>query len=438
MLDFPYVYKLDGNKLYCNAPSSNNPSGCCEGVIDYDPGFNHLFCTKCGVRYKAKELEKAIKDDKVIVKSEGEHRMKVTVKGGSKNVAKEVTTGEYADLAKKTPSKPVLGRDTMKSNTQVKAEQKKTDDEKISVNTDNKEVKVEKEIEVKDARREVICPITIDPDFKSIDKKFEELSEEVLTKSLSNDQRKNIVKIVSKLCESFVPKKEEPVVETKEVSLEDLLESAISNNDTEKISSLLDTLLSKFMDSKVNFNDLYYDEEENQIVYAVEFAFVSKSDETNVWSDSIDLRIDPIALLNPIYEAGYKLNSDDEKSVVEFTSGEEFSGDFDYFAAKVINVNEINKDLQPNKVLTLVNEDGEYVSLNGNIVAIDMIDDRSVQSIAIVSKHWLDNMMEEKGGTEKELDEDLNVALPTGIVPPANSEFEDDVVEKFVNGVPIV
>lgn len=363
--------------------------------------------------------------------------MKVTVKGGSKNVAKEVTTGEYADLAKKTPSKPVLGRDTMKSNTQVKAEQKKTDDEKVSVNTDNKEVKVEKEIEVKDARREVICPITIDPNFKSIDKKFEELSEEVLTKSLSNDQRKNIVKIVSKLCESFVPNKEEPVEERKEVSLEDLLESAISNNDTEKISSLLDTLLSKFMDSKVNFNDLYYDEEENQIVYAVEFAFVSKSDETNIWSDSIDLRIDPIALLNPIYEAGYKLNSDDEKSA-EFTSGEEFSGDFDYFAAKVINVNEINKDLQPNKVLTLVNEDGEYVSLNGNIVAIDMIDDRSVQSIAIVSKHWLDNMMEEKGGTEKELDEDLNASLPTGMVPPTNSEFEDDVVEKFVNGVPTV
>ena len=103
LLDFPYVYKLDGNKLFCNAPSNNTASGCCEGIIDYDPGFNFLYCTKCGVKYKAKELAEAISNQKVIVKSEGETKMKLTLKGGSKNVNKNIETGEYAGLAKSTP-----------------------------------------------------------------------------------------------------------------------------------------------------------------------------------------------------------------------------------------------------------------------------------------------------------------------------------------------
>lgn len=355
--------------------------------------------------------------------------MKVMVKGGSKSVTKEVTTGEYANFAKKTPTKPVLGRDTMKSNTQVKAEQKKIDEEKTT-NVANSD------IEVKDARREVVSPITIDPNFKSIDKRLEELSEEVLSKSLSNDQRKNIVNIVSKLSKIFVPKKEEAAEEAKEVSFEDLLKSGFSNIGFDKLSTLTDTLLSQFLDFKVNFNDLYYDKDDNQIVYVIEVEFADKSSNT-VWSNSVDLKIDPISLLDPIYEAGYKIKSEDETSGVEFTSGEEFTGEFDYFAAKVINVNDINKDLQPNKVITLINDDGEYVSLNGNIVAIDMIDDRSVQSIAIVSKHWLDNMMEEKGADEEETEANVNFSLPTGMVPPVNPD-NDETVEKFVNGVPVV
>ena len=107
LLDFPYVYKLDGDKLFCNAPNPNNPSGCCEGVIDYDDGYNFLYCTKCGVKYKAKELAEAVKQNNVIVKSEGDIHMKFTCKGGTLNVNETVTTGMYAGMAKATPVKPV-------------------------------------------------------------------------------------------------------------------------------------------------------------------------------------------------------------------------------------------------------------------------------------------------------------------------------------------
>lgn len=75
LLDFPYAYKLDGNKLYCTA---NNPQfGVCGGEIDYDDGFNFLRCTKCGTRYKVRQLAKDIKDENIIVK--GKKKMEVKV-----------------------------------------------------------------------------------------------------------------------------------------------------------------------------------------------------------------------------------------------------------------------------------------------------------------------------------------------------------------------
>ena len=34
LLDFPYMYKLDGNKIFCNAPNEFSPTGRCDGEID--------------------------------------------------------------------------------------------------------------------------------------------------------------------------------------------------------------------------------------------------------------------------------------------------------------------------------------------------------------------------------------------------------------------
>lgn len=95
LLDFPYVYKLDGNKLYCNKPDINSPTGKCDGIIDYDDGYNILHCTKCGAVYKAKELETKIKNNEIINLDEGETKMKVKISGGSKNVNKQVKTADF-------------------------------------------------------------------------------------------------------------------------------------------------------------------------------------------------------------------------------------------------------------------------------------------------------------------------------------------------------
>ena len=58
ILDFPYVYELDGGKLICQKPI-NTPAGMipCMGEIDYDDSLSKLRCCKCGRTYKAMDLE---------------------------------------------------------------------------------------------------------------------------------------------------------------------------------------------------------------------------------------------------------------------------------------------------------------------------------------------------------------------------------------------
>ena len=72
ILDFPYVYELDGAKLYCNRPDLNTESGFCGGEIDYDDGFNTLRCTKCGKTFLASELKLAAenKSNDIIIDKE--------------------------------------------------------------------------------------------------------------------------------------------------------------------------------------------------------------------------------------------------------------------------------------------------------------------------------------------------------------------------------
>ena len=82
-LDFPYVYELDGKKLYCNAKINGFP--CC-GEIDYDEGFNKLVCTKCGARYFAHQLKKQVQNKEIILRKGRKQKMKFTIMQGDQVV----------------------------------------------------------------------------------------------------------------------------------------------------------------------------------------------------------------------------------------------------------------------------------------------------------------------------------------------------------------
>lgn len=68
-IDYPEMFVLDGNKLYCNAPViPNTKFPVCGGNIDYDAGFNRLVCKTCGKIYRGRELEADIKNNLVAIK----------------------------------------------------------------------------------------------------------------------------------------------------------------------------------------------------------------------------------------------------------------------------------------------------------------------------------------------------------------------------------
>lgn len=74
LLDYPYIYEVDVNDLYCNTVVNGMP---CGGPIDYDDGFNYLYCTRCGKRHMAKQIGKSIKDK--VLRLKGEFNMKCII-----------------------------------------------------------------------------------------------------------------------------------------------------------------------------------------------------------------------------------------------------------------------------------------------------------------------------------------------------------------------
>ena len=84
LLDYPYLYEVDLNDLFCNEPDRFGFP--CGGQIDYDDGFNILYCTKCGKRHKAKQIGKAIENNSIRKTFKGGNSMefKAVVKKGDK------------------------------------------------------------------------------------------------------------------------------------------------------------------------------------------------------------------------------------------------------------------------------------------------------------------------------------------------------------------
>lgn len=61
LIDFPYIYEVDWSKLKCIYVDPQTHVKCTGDLdYDYDKGMSEIICTKCGARYSAKYLAKAV------------------------------------------------------------------------------------------------------------------------------------------------------------------------------------------------------------------------------------------------------------------------------------------------------------------------------------------------------------------------------------------
>lgn len=82
LIDYPYLFELDGAKLICSNILPNGYS--CGGEIDYDDGFNELVCLRCGKTYTASDLKKDSTHNKIIISKGGTNPMNVKIRKGGK------------------------------------------------------------------------------------------------------------------------------------------------------------------------------------------------------------------------------------------------------------------------------------------------------------------------------------------------------------------
>ena len=462
LLDYPYVYELDGNKIFCRKPDPTSPTGVCDGEIDYDDGFNFLRCTKCGAVYKAKELEKKIKDNEIIVEREGEIKMKITAKGGSKNVNMTVETegignDNFMKVRANIPlpsgipqtnapapernARVIFGANNNDDNS-PKLVIKKIEEFDIPVEPEKKEEKkepvisaVEKTVNGVPSKITVAQnPVSFSDEVKQVDienKKDEkplspvEAIDGAVNTILENlelidlDAVKNdtIVRVFDALAgvlpvspESFgkIIRLANDMI--KELEDEEYI-AAVNNKD------LIDFIDRRFS-SAVKFTS--YERDGEDLVASFESGIIHAYEEGKDDVPFLNNGVEGKVTLASVY-AGEEDKS--EEKVEENKTIESVK----LYDAKIVNVKDLFPNSQKQEVIVFINEDGDYVSSNGAIIAADVINDQSVQNVTTVSKKWIEDinkMLSEE--TPSEDTEDVNEDAGEEVV---EDTVEDTVVE---------
>ena len=198
LLDYPYVYKLDGKKLYCTKMDPMSQDGLCNGEIDYDSGFNHLVCTRCGKIYLATDLRDNSIDNKIIIK--GGNEMKVVLKQGDKVLGAPIKTEEFMKRPEKKPYNTIksgglkVRLNIPGGSTSVDKETTEVPKVEIPTQKENTNPVVENEKEVKDSVKHEEVIESIDTSEEEIPKEDRPLTEEEL-KSIMKEMEYDWAKI---------------------------------------------------------------------------------------------------------------------------------------------------------------------------------------------------------------------------------------------------
>lgn len=348
LLDFPYIYELDGSKIFCNVPDENSPTGRCDGTIDYDAGYNFLYCTKCGAKYRAKELQKKLKKKELIVKKDFKYKggyghMGMIITGGSKNINVTIEGNKPSVSSIETGS---FIYDNMSVNGSSDYVQPNYMDD---VARREREA-VEAAAKAEEVKQEVVQPTTVEK-----------------------------------------PKPVAPV----NPGLSDLTNALVAFEEAlKKIDKLDEIEIVDFLksDMAIGFIRKYYfpkKKDENTIAildiatktecYAVEEAHTTSTPE-------------------PVSDVKDEVSEDEE---VVVRSG------YDCISAKTIKLSEVVADAPHRKVFALVDPNGEYITCgeDNSLMVVDKIDEYDVKDIAIISESYWNTLMKELEATVDDVEE---------------------------------
>ena len=476
LLDYPYVYELDGNLLYCRKPDPMSQSGKCDGVIDYDDGYNFLKCTKCGATYKAKELEIKIKDKELIVEQKGEIKMKIKVSGGSNNVNTVVTTGEEFNNSNFKDTKKVTPKTTKA------VEKEATVECKIAKEEENKNKTIIEKAVIEEASKPINKSVNgVNTGIKSA----VEISEDIKEKALAEKQEREeeidtedtpVMKInrAIRLINEAIG--EIDLDSVKNDRINDIIMAIVNNvqsvsvfnslmkgasyvydeieDEEEYKAMVMDENLIDLVKSSYNFKaevkSYSVDENNNLIIkYDVNVGlayergmFEDPEDYTVALTDSDDSEYEIIINNEDFVPAVVgeenieNLNEDnDEDDDTSDEPLEAYTG-MSFYDGAVVDINTIFPSQKSKEIIVAVDSEGNYLTTDGNkIIAIDIIDDKNVNDSSIVSKEWLDSVNDilDGNGADKESVNDEEDAveeksdLPVGSVPNGVS------MEEFLN-----
>lgn len=454
LLDYSFLYELDENKIYCNKPDPTSPTGLCEGEIGYDDGFNHLYCSKCGAKYKAIELKKKIKDNEIIVQRQGEVKMKINLKGGNTNANRTIETETnnndnflntmesiikkprndkpikttnklVVSLGKTVAEEPKLGL-KIKTNNQVieKPVVNETDD--FSVNG----VKVVASSDNDKQTTEIVEDSTI-PTKIDIDKFIDSLpdneagEDEKLESPISFDETlvnnreietptKSPVEVIDEAVQTIIKSLEDisidavkddainrmiekiiKVIPANGKAFRNVIDVAVSIFDNAEDDDYLDVVhsekfikfIQRVFDLMVVNSDVERDGDDLVLTQNVDVVYAYDSNDVAFKTESSTFRIEEVFANDTEAESIPKKEESEGYNGIEFTSG------------VIIKANELFTGADNTEIIVAVDENGDYItSKEGNILAIDTINDCEVNTVDIVSKEWIKSVNEIMSG----------------------------------------
>lgn len=474
LLDYPYVYKLDGNKLFCNKMDPSSPSGCCDGVIDYDDGYNFLVCKKCGAIYKAKELEEKIKSNIIRNDNGGKINMKITISGGSNSVAKTTveTASNDCSLFKVTKERTSVPTKKEKYIPKVVAPVAKKEDEvkkeepvaPVAVEEVKEETKVIPAEELLAEETEV----TVEPvhnDESTVKAAF------TIDESIINDRSeaktvKSPVRYIEDDIDSIISWFNEVELEaSKEDVVDRLVELALNIAKTTNYNNgkLFNKLIGTVKDIYNNLEDKQFiDATHNEDLIELVKSYEIGTEVTGVSVVDGQIQVDYV---NKILTFEDELANEEEYVVAETRgkkvlvdipeelvnnamenttvneageeSPEEKSTSYcgvDFYDGYTIDIRDIIPNQNNANIIVIKDSDGNYVTNNNNmIIAIGDVNDVSLNASKFVSKHWFEQAEELlKREEEQEEDEIENSSteevteeiksMPVGVMAPTEEE----------------